>query len=77
MSACPRAGGRPARASPTKHDALIHKVLLFAAWGQTGGGILVPIALLSLAVYALRRRRRRQPAAAEVTDEQAEHCETP
>lgn len=43
-------------ASPAEHEALLHKVLLFSAWGQVGGVIIVPVVLL--AFLWIRRRRR-------------------
>jgi len=55
-------------ASPTEHDALIHKVLLFTAWSQTGGAVLVPLALVVLCWYALHHRRQRRDTAAQSDD---------
>lgn len=43
-------------ASPREHGDLLHKVLLFAAWGQAGGVLLVPTAFLLPAWYVRRRR---------------------
>jgi len=42
--------------SPKEHSALLHKALLFSAWGQAGGAIILPIALLLLIWYVRRRR---------------------
>ena len=47
-------------ASPGEHDALIHKVLLFSAWGQAGGAALGPTAMIALVLWYVLRRRRRQ-----------------
>lgn len=49
--------------TPAKHDDLVHKIVLFAAWGQVAGMVLGPLALLAGGVWFIRRRRRRNKTA--------------
>jgi len=43
---------------PEQHAGLIHKILLFSAWGQTGGAIGTPLAILVIIIWLTLRRRR-------------------
>jgi hypothetical protein len=47
-----------------EHNSLLHKMLLFAAWGQTLPAVLGPLAVAGGAVWLIRRRRRRRVAEA-------------
>ncbi len=51
--------------SPEEHHALVHKTLLFAAWGQTAGIVGGPIAGGAFIVLLLWYRRRKPGRAAE------------
>ena len=46
--------------TPAEHDGLVNKVVLFAAWGQVGGLVLGPLAVLAAGGWWIRRRRRRR-----------------
>ncbi len=46
--------------SSEEHGSLIHKILLFSAWGQALPMVLVPLALLGFLLWRLRRRARRK-----------------
>ena len=46
-----------------QHAGLIHKTLLFSAWGQAGGAAIVTLALLAVAGWLVTRWRRRNAAA--------------
>ena len=46
-----------------EHGDLVHKVLLFSAWGQVGGGAAGAFAAAVLLLLYLRRRRKRRSAA--------------
>ncbi|MFV1965984.1 MAG: cytochrome C [Pirellulaceae bacterium] len=44
-----------------QHDALVHKILLFAAWGQVAGAVAIPVIVIIGGVwFGIRRRRRRR-----------------
>jgi hypothetical protein len=47
-----------------EHDDLVHKIMLFAAWGQVGGGVFGGVVLSAAAWWFLRRRSRRRKAEA-------------
>lgn len=55
-----------------QHAGLVHKVLLFSAWGQTGGAVLTPLAGLALIGWLIVRAKRKRTArnAANITPEQ-------
>lgn len=42
-----------------EHSALIRKILLFSAWGQTGGGLLLVVAAALALRWGIVRRRRK------------------
>ena len=42
-----------------EHTSLLHKILLFSAWGQVALGLGLPAALLVGGAWYVRRRRRR------------------
>ena len=46
-----------------QHAGLIHKTLLFSAWGQAGGAVIVTLALLAVAGWLVTRWRRRNATA--------------
>jgi hypothetical protein len=45
-----------------EHNSLLHKILLFAGWGQVGGMIGAPVAAAAGVVWFVRRRRKRKRA---------------
>ena len=73
--------GRYADALPKtgkEHATLIHKTLLFSAWGQSGGIVLVVLAFLALIYWLIFRRRfRKSPVAPAVEHESADEDENP
>ena len=48
-----------------EHAALLHKNILFAAWGQVGGGFLGVVGVLLIAVWLWRRRKEGRADAAD------------
>ena len=47
--------------TPKQHSALVYKILMFTAWGQTFFAIgLVPLVVLCIVLWLLIRRRRRK-----------------
>jgi len=47
-----------------QHAGLLNKILLFSAWGQAGGAVVTPLAVLGVIVWLVIRRRRRIQARA-------------
>ena len=43
-----------------QHDSLVHKIVLFAGWGQVLGGIGIPATTVAALAWCVRRRRRRR-----------------
>ncbi|UCG32812.1 MAG: hypothetical protein JSU68_14240 [Phycisphaerales bacterium] len=42
-----------------QHASLVHKILLFSAWGQAGGAVGTPAVALVIVVWLIARKRRR------------------
>ena len=52
-----------------QHAGLIHKILLFSAWGQAGGVVVMPLAVIVVVVWLIiRRKTRRPPPTASIPD---------
>ena len=45
--------------TPDQHNDLVHKIMLFAAWGQVAGAIAGPLLLIGGVIWLRRRRRNR------------------
>ncbi len=53
-----------------QHAGLIHKVLLFSAWGQAGGAVGLPLVVLAvIGWFVIRRRARKRAVTARVAAE--------
>lgn len=54
------------RKTNEQHAGLVNKILLFSAWGQAGGAVLTPLAVLGIIGWlVIRRRAKRQAPVAE------------
>ncbi len=50
-------------ATPEEHAGLLHKIMLFSAWGQTAVAAIVPLSMAGV-VFCWGRRKKRKKAAA-------------
>jgi len=49
-----------------EHTGLVHKIMLFSAWGQVGGAVaLPPVALVCVWWFVARRKRKKRQAGAQ------------
>ena len=61
-----------------EHAGLINKILLFSAWGQAGGAVVIPVAVIVILGWLIRRRRvKRSAPIAEVAPDETEQPEKP
>ena len=62
--------------SPTRqHVGLVHEILLFSAWGQAGGAVIMPLAVLAALGWSILRWRRKKTAGQAQAD--PEHMDQP
>jgi hypothetical protein len=58
-----------------EHASLIHKTLLFAAWGQAGGAVGGPLVVMAAVIWFVGRRRKKPARATDATKQTEESSE--